>query len=630
MHLAYPLGLFALAAIPVLLVLYSLRPRRRRVVLPSSALWSEALRERQRGIGLQKLLRNASLLALLLFATALALALADPGLVTRVAETGDTVLIVDVSASMQARAGNTTRFEEARSEAKRRIDALAGDSRMLLMASGRRPRLLSSFESDKELLHGALARLAPTDEAGRPHAALRLGASLLRNREGGGMVFVTDAAFDEAPDIATSGAEYHVVGAGGRNVAITRFDLRREPGADDRFQLLLAIRNFTSDPQSVPASVRLDELPIFEEIVEIPAGGGRTLVVPFQGHASGRASAHIDIDDDLAADNRAFAVLGIDEPLRIALYTQGNFYLESALSALPNVLLTRRGAPGPSLERDARTHDLMVIDAQELSALPSGAWLLVDALPPQLPFRSSGSAIEHPVLEGRSENPLVEDLNLGALRIDSATRIQVDPNPGALHRLLWSQDTTLALTYARDDLRLVYLAFDVTKSNFPLQAAFPLFVQRSAAWLRGPGRRFSPTQISAGEAWSIRVPLSQRELILRTPEGEGIVYEVEGGELVFDRTATAGIYRYTRQDPFGDAHRYFAVTLADEDESDIASRATLAPPDPSAGRGEGALAASTLALWPWLAMAALVLLVAEWWLGGHLNAGRSPAIQSKA
>ena len=81
------------------------------MVVSSSTLWSEALRERQRGIGLQKLLRNLSLLALLLFAIALALALADPGWVTRAAETGDTVLIVDVSASMQAREGNATRFE---------------------------------------------------------------------------------------------------------------------------------------------------------------------------------------------------------------------------------------------------------------------------------------------------------------------------------------------------------------------------------------------------------------------------------------------------------------------------------------------------------------------------------------
>ena len=125
------------------------------------------------------------------------------------------------------------------------------------------------------------------------------------------------------------------------------------------------------------------------------------------------------------------------------------------------------------------------------------------------------------------------------------------------------------------------------------------------------------------------MPLSQHELILRTPDGEGIVYDVEGGELLFDRTSVAGIYRYSRQDPFGEAHRYFAVTLADESESDIAPRAGM-PRDSSAGNGERTLAAVTLALWPWLAMAALLLLALEWWLGGHAGARRSPAIRPSA
>ena len=624
MHLAYPLGLVALAALPVLLVLYSLRPRRRRVVVPSSVLWSEALRERQRGFGLQRLLRNSSLLALLLFAAALALALADPGWVTHAPETGDTVLILDVSASMQSREGDGTRFDEARREAERRIDALAGDSRMLLVSSGRHPRLLSSFESNKETLRGALSRLAPTDEAGRPRAALGLGASLLRNREGGRVVFITDGAFDEAPDIAGSGVEYHVVGSGGRNVAITRFDLRREPGSGDRFQLLLSIRNYTGDAQSVPARVRLDEQPIFEELVDLPPRGRRTLVVPFSGHASGRASAHIEYEDDLAADNRAYAVLGIDEALRVALYTKGNFYLESALAALPNVLLTRREEPGPRLARDALMHDLVVIDGGTVSDLPAGGYLLIDTVPSGLPFREAGARLAHPLLEGQAENALVRELDFSALRIDSARHIALETPSDALQRLLWSPETPLALTFARDDLRLVYLGFDVMRSNLPLQAAFPLFIQRSAAWLRGAGRRFSPTQISAGEPWSIRVPLSQHELILRTPDGEGTVYEVKGGELLFDRTSDAGIYRYARQDLFGDAYRYFAVTLADENESDIVPRMPLAADTPVAEAQE-TLAISSVALWPWLAMAALLFLALEWWLGGHSGAGRLPA-----
>ena len=185
----------------------------------------------------------------------------------------------------------------------------------------------------------------------------------------------------------------------------------------------------------------------------------------------------------------------------------------------------------------------------------------------------------HPVVEGKGTSALVRDLDLSALRIDAARRVRSGTAGAAtLHRLLWAAETPLALAFAHDDVRMVYLGFDVTQSNFPVQAAFPVFVHRSAAWLRGAGQRFSPTATAAGEPYAIRVPMSQRELILRTPGGDGAVYEVRGGELLFDRTSEAGIYRYTRQDPFGDAHRFFAVTLADEAESDIGPRAVPAPP----------------------------------------------------
>lgn len=616
MQLAEPLGLAALAALPVIVILYSLRPRRRRVRLASTALWGEALRERQRGLGLQKLLRNLSLLALLLFALALAFALADPGWVTRTVETGDTVLILDVSASMQAKEGAGTRFDAAKREALRRVQALAGDSRMLLVASGRRPRLLSSFESDRQTLQDALSGVSATDEAGRPRDALTLASSLLRNRERGRIVFISDAAFDEAPELAGAGVEFHVVGSPGPNVAITGFDLRREPGSGDRFQILLAIRNYGADALVVPARVQLDGRTIFEEEVPLSPGGRRTLVVPFAGNASGRASAHLDHDDHLAADNRAFAVLGVDEALRVALYTEGNFYLESALAALPNVLVTPRRVAGPGLAQDARVQDFVVLDRVDAPELPPGSYLLVDTLPPGLPFAESGPPLSHPRLEGQADDPLVRGLDLSALRIDSARRTAMPPESGSLTPLLWSARAPLALALATDDVRLVYLGFDLTQSNFPLQAAFPLFVQRSAEWLRGPEPRHSPTQIPAGMPWPIRVPLSQRELIMRAPDGAGDVYEVKGGELLFDETSSAGIYRYARQDPFGESHRFFAVTLADETESDLAPRA-LPPPSASATARESQTARSVAALWPWLAMAALLLLALEWWLGGY-------------
>ncbi|HEX6066947.1 MAG TPA: VWA domain-containing protein, partial [Longimicrobiales bacterium] len=344
-QLAYPLALLSLLAIPLILALYLLRPRRRRVMLSTTALWQKALKDRERGLGLRRLLRDASLLLLLATALALGVGLAGPQWPTRSSERADTVLVLDVSASMKTRAGTrTTRFDQALAEAARIVDGLPRDGRMLLMTSGRKAVLRTGFESDRDLLHRALAQLRPGDEAGRPSEALELALSLLRSRTHGQVYFVTDGAFGPDIDPGSPQVAFRIVGDRAKNVAITRFDVRQEPGGDDRFQALLALRNYTDAPMPVRASVTLEDRVLFSDAVELKARADETLILPFKGRAIGRATARIDVDDDLAADNQAFAVVNTGQPLRVLLVSAGNFYLESVLQALPGIALVKREA----------------------------------------------------------------------------------------------------------------------------------------------------------------------------------------------------------------------------------------------------------------------------------------------
>ena len=241
---AYPLALASLLAIPIILVLHLLRPRRRRIVLSTTRLWQAALKERERGLGLQRLLRDISLLLLLATALGLGLALAGPQWVTHASENADTVLVLDVSASMKARAGiGTTRFDQALAEAASIVNGLPREGRMLVITSGRKAVIRTGFESDRDALRRVLAQLRPGDEAGRPREALSLALSLLRNREQGRVYFVTDGAFDPDVDPHSPQVVFRIVGGRARNVAVTRFDLRQELASDDRFQVLMTLRN---------------------------------------------------------------------------------------------------------------------------------------------------------------------------------------------------------------------------------------------------------------------------------------------------------------------------------------------------------------------------------------------------
>jgi hypothetical protein len=174
------------------------------------------------------------------------------------------VVVIDVSASMKTRSGvGTTRFDQALAEAVAIVDGLPRDGRMLVMTSGHKALLKTGFEADRDVLRRALAQLRPGDEAGQPREALALALSLFRSREQGRIYFLTDGAFEPDVDPGSPQVVFRVVGGPARNVAVTRFDFRQEPASDDRFQVLMTVRNYTDAPVAAPASVSLDGRVLF-------------------------------------------------------------------------------------------------------------------------------------------------------------------------------------------------------------------------------------------------------------------------------------------------------------------------------------------------------------------------------
>ena len=116
--------------------------------------------------------------------------------------------------------------------------------------------------------------------------------------------------------------------------------------------------------------------------------------------------------------------------------------------------------------------------------------------------------------------------------------------------------------------------------------------------------------MAAGETFRIPLPTGRDRVVLRGPGNEAVVHEAPGGMLVVHDTARAGIHQYSFGFDSGAVQRYFAVNLADAEESAIAPRAPAA-----AGAAAAATASDarvTLPLWPWLAAGAALALLLEW------------------
>jgi len=171
-----PLALsFAALALPIL-IFYTLKLRREKVVVSSTMLWQQVLRDQEANSPWRRLRRNLLLLLQLLVLLLLVMALARPyskaGRVPRIQ--GNVIVLLDASASMQATDVAPSRFEVARAEARQIVDQLGPRDVMTLIAVGDTARVLSSQTSERSALRQALDTVQVTNAEGDWEAALVL------------------------------------------------------------------------------------------------------------------------------------------------------------------------------------------------------------------------------------------------------------------------------------------------------------------------------------------------------------------------------------------------------------------------------------------------------------------------
>ena len=191
------LGLYAAAvAVPLLLVLYFLKLKRREVVVSSTLLWKRAVQDLQVNAPFQRLRRNLLLLLQLLALAAVLVALAGPVLAWTRGPGQRYVLLIDRSASMSATDVAPSRLEAAKEQAKVLIESMRsgsalslreGSDHAMVIAFDRHAKVMCSFTSDQRRLVAAIDAIEPSD---RHHPPKRAGheqlvrATQLSQRQG--------------------------------------------------------------------------------------------------------------------------------------------------------------------------------------------------------------------------------------------------------------------------------------------------------------------------------------------------------------------------------------------------------------------------------------------------------------
>lgn len=571
-----PGALWGLLVLPLIVLLYMLRARRQDVPVSTILLWQRARTDLASQRPIRRLERSILLLAQLLGAALIVLALARPQVRLPWSGAEPVVIVLDTSASMQATDVRPSRFAAAVRAAQDAAQAAQGP--VMVITAGARPRSAVPF-SEPGVAHRALAGLHPTDGPGRLDQAITLA---LGQRTGGTRPRVE--VFTDRAGGAIPGVRYHMVGAGSRNVGIS--GVHTVPEGEGTV-LVIQVHNAGTGPERVPVTVSRDGAVAARREVRVAAGAVASLTVRVTG--SGVARVRLDVEDLLAVDNTAYAVVGAPPP-RVIVAGSLDRVLAEALTAIP-VRATASSRVSPELLAVA---DVIVLNRTPPVELPPGNYLLIGTTAPNLPLGVDGTVRGPQVLRWSRRHPVMRYVDLGGITIGEALRLI--PRGGDV---LAEGETPLLWAYEGDGLRAVVLAFPLEQSDLPLRVAFPILLSNTLSWLGGTERQYA-----AGETITIPAGAAPAADVVG-PDGSAERIPASGGRIVLPAVERTGIYTVRV------GARVLSVAVNPSPEEAVIT--PLGPPQPRA-LSSGASGGRGSTAWRGVLLAVLLVLIVEWLL----------------
>lgn len=575
---AMSLILFATAA--VIVFLYWLKPPPRRVMVPSMLIWGLVLKERKRRSDFWRWL--VSMLIALATGLAIAAAIGRPEIEAISGTSRRIAVVVDNSPTMGAtNASGETRWDRALDEARALLAQGSSGSEFLLTdTAGQAPG--GDFMSRRV----ALERL---DRLGLSYSAKTSfpPQELFGDAE---VYFVTDGVLvTEVPDDVQVVSVFEPV----PNVAITAFDVRPVPANPARYEAFLEIANHGSQSRRVGLQIDGAGGASIQRAVSLGPEEAMGDTLDLAAFASGPVRALIDAEEDgFDLDDVAYAYLGTPKTLDVALVTSTESFLQTVLELDPRVRLQVATPADLPLET---TPDVYVFERFAPATAPDAAAILFN--PPAVSWMAAqtGRELTGLSLQGTErDHPLMDHVSLADVNVERVRAVEADDFTVVAGTPL--EPLVLA---GSSPVRFVHVTFDLAESNFPFQASFPIFLSNALDWLTGTNVRNAPLGTIAVDLEGAQVTdLEGRDVPVRT-SGDKTSFVPGAPGLYSARGATGELV--------------VSANLLDPRISDV-NASVLAGSETAFAAGSTITAGgSSSELWTLLLIAALILVLVEWW-----------------
>jgi Ca-activated chloride channel family protein len=559
MPFASPLALLGLLFVPAVVAMYLLRLRRTETIVPSTLLWQRLAADVEANAPWQKLRRSLLFLLQLLLVAILAFLAARPFVERPAGLARDLVLIVDTSASMASTDVQPDRLAAAKRAAIDALKDLPSGGKVSVIEAGRTARMVATGTSDLGRVRQAIESIGPTVTRGDLGDALALAQQLAIQSGDAEVLVATDAALAVPPTTKVD-APIRVLrvgdAKGSRNQAIVALAVRRAPSGITN-SVFISVANLDLESATRRVEVWGDDRLLETRTITVDAQSRADVVVDNVGDAehpvsivqirlvAGDIADTMARPDLLASDDRAWAVIPPVRERNILIVGDGDPYLETALSYLPNSRLfglKPAEYPAGAVRTDGTSWDLIVFEGTVPATLPSTPILAI------APPKSSGlgeviGTLKNPgIATLGTDEPILRYVDLSTTHVAAAQQLtlpawarSVIPGP---------KGAPLLYSGVRAGLPTAVLAFEPRQSDLPLQVAFPILLANLTGELFG-GSAAPTTAVKPGDPVVLSVPSGASGLHVVAPDGRAVdlIPGTAGGlSVTYTQTDQLGIY----------------------------------------------------------------------------------------
>ena len=605
--------LWLLSLLAPLVLFYFLKLKRPRAEIPSLVLWRQVLQDQRVNSPFQRFKRNLLLLLQILLLLFLVCAALQPFWRGGPGKNRRVPVLVDCSASMGAldKPGGISRLAEAKRRVRAMVDGLASGQELCLIAFDNTPRKLTGFTNNKRLLRDALDQIEVADVPSDLEQALRLAQALGRSEPFDEVLLFSDGNFPPRVNFDLSfKLNYQRLSPAGPNLGITALSAQR--AATGGWDVFVQIEGSADAGGNAAVELFQDGNSIANERVTVDRGHAQRMVFQTKGdHATSlRVQLTPDGFDSLAADNTAYLDLPESRPLRVFV-PKSLFSYRLALRGMQGIQLF----PQETVDEAGGAFDLVMSDRPQDQAIASGTRLSVGLIPPELQrfveLGTNGSA----VVDWRRDAPVLQHVQLADLVVLDQPRFAANAGEGDLENLgyevlIHGQRGPLLVQIKDSEATRFALLFHTDRSTLPYRVGFPIFVANIvqaaleqaglAEALAGRTGVLPPMTLSPNGRYQVQTPRQTPEPV--TADARGIVSGVAAPRV--------GYYSFLEN---GVPRRRVGVSLLSPSETGLAGVAQIEFNERLQVAAATEVVKTDRPLWPVLLLAALGVMLVEWW-----------------